>query len=57
MAKIIVNQCLNANEKVLTVHLILCRTNNFPRKTNMVWSSKMLWIQIWTACNYKWWNC
>jgi hypothetical protein len=26
----------------------------FQRRTNMVWSSKMLCIQIWTACNYRW---
>jgi hypothetical protein len=29
----------------------------FQRKSNMVWSSQMLCVKIWTAGNYRWYNC
>jgi hypothetical protein len=39
----------------LHIYALFWRTKiYFQRRTNMVWSSKMLWIQIWTTCKYRW---
>ena len=51
------SQAWNTNRNIIHLLIILRNKSLFQIRTNMVWSSKMLCLQIWTACNYRWSNC